>query len=371
MRKKVLFMIWALEVGGAERLLVKLAEHISRGDYDVSVVCISREGVWASDLKQTDVKVICTHKKTGFDPSILFKLIKIINTEKPDIVNTYLWTADLWGRLAAILAGVKHIIVTEQNVDVWKRWYHKELDKILFKWTDYAICVSDEVVNFYHNDFNMPLDKLVMIPNAIDISLFNKEIDRTKEREKLGVAPDDFVFVCAARLHSQKAHHILINAVSDMVKSGNKGFKVLLVGEGDLRQQLEEMVHSLKLGSYIHFLGLRQDIPDILLVSDSFVLSSDYEGLSLAILEAMAARLPVVATTVGGNPQIITDGKTGLLVPPQDSTSLAQAMTSLLLDKALAQSMGTTGRSVVEQTYHISSVTKQTVALFDNCLVSH
>jgi glycosyltransferase involved in cell wall biosynthesis len=371
MRKKVMFMIWALEVGGAERLLVKLAEYISRGDYDVSVVCISREGVWASDLKQTDVKVICTHKKTGFDPSILFKLIEIIKSEKPDIVNTYLWTADLWGRLAAILAGVKYIVVTEQNVDVWKRWYHKLLDRILFKWTDYAICVSDEVVNFYHNDFNLPLNKLVMIPNAIDISLFDKEIDRTKERKKLGVALDDFVFVCAARLHPQKAHHILINAVSYMVKSGNKGFKVLLVGEGDLRQQFEEMVHSLKLESYIHFLGLRQDIPDILLVSDSFVLSSDYEGLSLAILEAMAARLPVVATTVGGNSQIIKEGKTGLLVPPQDSTSLAQAMSSLLIDKSLAQSMGTTGRSVVEQTYHISSVTKQTVALFDNCLVSH
>ncbi|MEI6825841.1 MAG: glycosyltransferase [Desulfuromonadales bacterium] len=368
MRKKVMFMIWALEVGGAERLLVKLAEYISRGDYDVSVVCISREGVWASDLKQTDVKVICTRKKTGFDPSILFKLIKIIKSEKPDIVNTYLWTADVWGRLAAICAGTPHIVVTEQNVDIWKRWYHIVIDKILFKFTRCAICVSDEVVNYYRDTIGLEDKQLKMIPNAIDVSLFDGGVLREDLRGQLGIKENEFIFTCSARLHIQKAHEVLIEAVKILTEKQVTNFRVLLVGEGLRNEELRRLVDSQGLGARINFLGLRQDIPGILLQSDAFVLSSDYEGLSLAILEAMAARLPIVATTVGGNPQVIDDGITGFLVPPRNSLLLAEAMERLINDPELAKQMGEAGRGKVEGTYDIQSVTRQTVELFNSFL---
>jgi sugar transferase (PEP-CTERM/EpsH1 system associated) len=367
MKKKVMFIIWALEVGGAERLLVKLAQKIPKDRYDVSVVCISREGVWADELKQAGIPVICTHKRTGFDPSILLKLIQLIRKEKPDIVNTTLWTADLWGRLAAIIAGVKHIIVTEQNVDVWKRWYHISIDRMLFKYTHYAICVSNEVVNYYRNTVGLQAEQLVMIPNAIDVSLFDDDAVQDDLRDSLGIKADEFIFTCSARLHEQKAHEVLIEAVKLVHDIPLTNFQVLLVGEGPRRDELQNMVEKLGLSNRILFLGLRQDIPNILLQSNSFVLSSDYEGLSLAILEAMAARLPIVATTVGGNAQIVEDGETGWLVPPQNPSLLADAMMKVLNDPQRAKQMGVAGRDRVEGVYDIQSVTQQIVALFESC----
>jgi len=359
-------MIWALEVGGAERLLVKLAQHIPNDAYDVTVVCISREGVWANELKQSGINVVCTDKRTGFDPAILFRLIRIIKAEKPDIVNTYLWTADLWGRLAALCAGVQNIVVTEQNVDLWKRWFHILIDKMLFRFTRYAICVSDEVVNFYRDKLGLKETQLIMIPNAIDVSLFNGHEPQEELRSHLGIGGDEFIFTCSARLHVQKAHEVLIGAVKILNERQAGNFRVLLVGDGPRRDELRGLVKSEGLGERILFLGLRQDIPDILLQSDAFVLSSDYEGLSLAILEAMAARLPVIATTVGGNPQVVENGTNGFLVPPRNSLLLADAMERLIDDPGLAARLGASGRSKVEGTYDIQSVTRQTLALFDS-----
>lgn len=366
--KKIFFLIWALEVGGAERLLVKLVQNIPRDKYDVTVVCLSREGVWAREVMDSGIRGICLNKKTGFDLLILPRLIGLFRRERPDIVNTYLWTADLWGRLAAVIAGVKHIIVTEQNVDLWKKWYHVIIDKILFRWTEKVICVSHEVVKFYHDSFDVPKHKLVMIPNAIDVMLFDRECAPTGLRAVLGIGENEFVFVCAARLHPQKRHEVLIDAVNKMRERGTSSFRLLLVGEGERRQELDSLVQREGLQEVVHFLGLRQDIPDILLQVNGFVLSSDYEGLSLAILEAMAARLPVVATSVGGNPQIIQDGINGYLVPPRDSSALADAMGRLVEDRNRARLMGCRGRKQVEEIYEIKAVTRQTLDLFKECV---
>lgn len=366
MKTKIMFIIWALEVGGAERLLVKLAQNIPKSSYDISLVCISREGVWADELKQAGIDVICMNKRTGFDPFILPRLIKLIKRMKPDIVNTYLWTADLWGRLAAICAGVKNIVVTEQNVDIWKRWYHISIDKILFRWTQYAICVSDEVVNYYKNVVGLKDKQLVMIPNAIDISLFNRDTIQGELRTQLGIKDNEFIFTCSARLHVQKAHEVLIEAVNILNNNSDIDFCVLLVGEGQRNDELRNLVETKRLNNRIKFLGLRQDIPNILLQSDAFVLSSDYEGLSLAILEAMAARLPIVATTVGGNTQVVDNGVTGFLVPPRDPLLLADAMSHLVKDLKLAKQMGNSGRALVEGKYDIRSVTEQTLGLFNS-----
>ena len=168
--------------------------------------------------------------------------------------------------------------------------------------------------------------------------------------------------------HPQKAHQILIEASNLLVAKGHNNFHVLLVGDGDRKDELRQLVESKGLSKHIHFLGLRQDIPELLLQCDSFLLSSDYEGLSLAILEGMAAGLPIVATKVGGNPQLIQDGVSGYLVPPQVPDSLADAMQKVMDDKKSSINMGKKGRSIVEETYSIETVAIQTVELFETCM---
>lgn len=364
-KKKLMFLIWALDVGGSERLLVKLVQQIPKDRYDITVVCLFWKGVWADELETKGIKVVSMGKRKGFDPWILPRLISLMRREKPDLVNTHLWTADLWGRLSAVLAGVKHIVVTEQNVDVWKRWYNKIIDRVLFRWTDYVICVSDGVVGFYHKELGVPHRKMRMIPNAIDITPFDRP-ECADFRLVLGRG-GEYIFTCAARLHAQKAHEVLFESVELLCLKGVTGFRVNLVGDGERRRELEGLVRAKKLEDRIAFLGLRQDIPAILSQSDAFVLSSDYEGMPLAILEAMAARLPVVATAVGGVPQLVMDGETGYLVPPRQPQALADAMAALLRDKECGRKMGLAGRKIIEERYLISAITEQTLALFEQC----
>ena len=368
MRKKLMFIIWALDVGGAERLLVKLVQRIPLDRYEPVVVCLFWKGAWAPELEEKGIRVVSMGKRKGLDPTILFRLISQIRTESPDLVNTHLWTADLWGRMAAILAGVRRIVVTEQNVDVWKRWYHKAIDRVLFRRTNYVICVSDEVVKFYHSELGVPLGRIRMIPNAIDLGPFDEPAGNGL-RSEFGFGRE-FLFVCAARLHEQKAHEVLIEAAGELRGRGVDGFRVLLVGEGPRRRELEAAVAARKLSGLVSFLGVRQDIPEILAQADAFVLSSDYEGMPLAILEAMAARRPVVATAVGGVPQLVTNGQTGRLVPPRQPTALADAMEALVREPGRAREMGAAGRRVIEQHYEIGSIARTTLALFDECLGS-
>ncbi len=368
MKKRILFFIWALEVGGAERLLVKLVRLIPRDRFDVKVVCLTRKGVWAQEVEDGGIEVVSMDKRVGFDPWILPRLVVLLRREKPDLVNTHLWTADLWARLAAVIARVPRIVVTEQNVDVWKRWYHRVIDRILFNWTDRVICVSDQVVEFYTRELKVPSQKTAMIPNAIDLAPFHGASPPRGLREEIGSAGGEFLFVCAARLHPQKRHCDLFEAARLLLAMGCGDFRLLIVGEGSLREELERLSESKGLKSRIHFLGLRQDIPSILLQSDAFVLASDYEGLPLAILEAMAAGLPIVATNVGGVPQVVDDGGNGYLVAPRDPGSLADAMARVAADRETSRRMGDIGKLRVSREYSIENVAARTVDLFDECL---
>jgi glycosyltransferase involved in cell wall biosynthesis len=363
-KPKILFLIGSMGVGGAERFLKELVIRVPRGEFDVTLVCLWERGLWGRELEERAFRVLCLEKKLGLDFRLLPRLVGLMSRERPDIVNTHLWTADLWGRLAALLARVPWVVVTEQNVDVWKRWYHRLLDRLLFLGTDLVICVSEEVRAYYERELGVPARKIRVIPNAIDLGPFAAPPPEGRLREEVGAEPGEFLFVCAARLHPQKGHPVLFEAVARLVEEGRRGFKVLLAGDGSLRGDLEAKVASLGLASRVRFLGLRHDMPSVLLQADAFVLPSLYEGLPLAVLEAMAARLPVVATRVGGNSEAVEDGKTGLLVPPADAPALAEAMARLLGDRAAARAMGEAGRLRVEARYDIERITGLTLALF-------
>lgn len=367
-RKKVLFAVWSLGAGGAEKFLVKLVQHIPGDRYEVKVVCLRERGPWADEVEAAGIEVHCVGKRRRVDIPALARLVRLFREERPDIVNTYLWTADFWGRVAAILAGVPHIVVTEQNVDLWKSRFRKLIDRALFTRTDCAICVSEEVKRFYRDEFRLPAGKLRVIPNATDTAVFEKPLVEAHLRRDLSLGESDFLFVCVARLHRQKAHEVLIGAAAVLRDEGVGNFRVLLVGDGDREERLRSLVSSENLDGQVIFLGRREDVPDILRQSDAFVLSSDYEGTPVAMLEAMAAALPVVATSVGGNGEVVAENVSGHLVPPGDPDAFAAAMKKLLEDRKRAAGMGAEGRDVVEKRYRIERVAGVTADLFDEVL---
>lgn len=367
-RKKVLFVVWSLSTGGAEKFLASLVQHIPKNRYEAKVVCLKEKGLWAEEVEAAGIEVHCVDKRRRVDIPFLARLVRLLREERPDVVNTYLWTADFWGRIAALLAGVRHIIVTEQNVDLWKSRFRKLIDRALFAWTDYAICVSEEVKRFYRDELRLPENRLRVIPNAVDPAVFEKPLTETNLRGELALDAADFLFVCVARLHRQKAHEVLIGAVAMLRDQGVENFRVLIVGEGDREEPLKSLVSSEKLGGHILFLGRREDVPSILRQSDAFVLSSDYEGTPVAVLEAMAAALPVVVTRVGGNSEVVAEGRSGFVVRPGDPAAFAGAMKNLLQDRERAVRMGSEGRDVVNKRYRIEMAAAETADLFDESL---
>jgi glycosyltransferase involved in cell wall biosynthesis len=366
-KPRLCFAIWSFGVGGAERMLIGLLKAIPRDRYDITVVTLKAKGVYACELEQEGIAVHCLGKAHKLDPVAFLRLIRFLRGAQPDLLNTHLWTADLWARLAGVLCGVRRIVVTEQNVDLWKSRARRLVDRALFAFTDAVICVGDEVRDFYVREIGVPAQKTVVIPNAID--LLRLAVPPGTVRAELGIGSEEFVFTCAARLHPQKAHAVLLRAARQLCDQGAPPFRVLLVGDGPERAPLEELAGQLELRRKVFFLGARTDVPQVLAESDAFVLSSDYEGTSLGILEAMAAGLPIVATAVGSNRSVVEEGEAGLIVPPQEPAALAAAMARLLADRVTAQAMGRRGRAVVRARYGIERAARATLELFDRLLL--
>jgi glycosyltransferase involved in cell wall biosynthesis len=364
-KPRLCFAIWSFNVGGAERLLIDLLKSIPRDRYELSVVCLREKGIFAHELEAAGISVLSIGKRRAFAPAALLRLYRHLRAWRPDVLNTHLWTADLWARLMGLLAGVRHIVVTEHNVDVWKSPLRRLIDRMLFNFTDLAICVGPEVRSFYVDQVGYAACKTVVIMNGIDVRRYGHDAVR---RETLGAASDDFLFVCAARLHPQKAIQVLIEAVRVLVDQRAASFRVLIVGDGSERPALEAMVRQSGLQERVLFLGTRQDVPQILAAADAFVLPSDYEGTSIAILEAMATALPVVATDVGANRVVLGDGDAGLVVPVRRPDLLAQGMLALMNDRPAAVEMGRRGRVIAGSTYGIAQTAIAVLERFDGLL---
>jgi glycosyltransferase involved in cell wall biosynthesis len=354
MRKaNILQIIDTLKLAGAERIVTDLAINLDKDKYNVIICCLRKEGgPLVKELRKKGIKVIILDKKLGMDFSIIRKIRKIIKEEKIDLVHTHLFTANLWGRLAAILMN-KTIIVTEHNTDYWKNWLHKFIDKFLEKFTNKIITVSDGVSSFYQEYENIPRNKIKTIYNGIDLRKFSNSKHFSKKARIIGMI---------ARLNEQKNYRNFLNAAY-IINKQDTNINFLIVGEGPLKEDLEK--YAQRLGKNIKFLGQRKDIPEIIKGIDIFVLSSDYEGLPLTILEAMAASKSVVATNVGGIPEAVEDGKTGILVPPKNPDALANAIMKLLKNPRLRKQMGEAGRKRAEKYFTMEKMVKKYEDVYD------
>jgi glycosyltransferase involved in cell wall biosynthesis len=359
---KVLFIIWSLEKGGAERFLTSLAKSMDRNKIEPTVCCLNWKGAWAKELEDKGIQVIGLNKRRKIDFQAFIDLVKIIKNGKFDIVNTYLWGADVMGRLAAIFAGVPVIVSTAENVDIWKKWWHRLIDKLLSYRTNKIIAVSGAVKEYYHKKIGIPLAKIIYIPNAIEINRFENIGDTKYLYDEFGLKPEDFILVCIGRLNAQKGHRYLFEALN--LLNGRYRGKILVVGEGPLLENLKLQVANLNLKDKVIFTGKRKDIPQILHLADGLVLPSLYEGLPLCILEAMAAAKPVIATKAGGIEELVVNQETGFIVPAQNPEALASAIRNLMNLADKGKSMGKKGKEIVIKNFSVNYIAETTTDLF-------
>jgi len=361
---KVLQIITGLEAGGAERLTLSIAVRIAKMNYDSRICALYGEGALANEKKNADVKIIKLRKKHKVNPFIILDIYKIIKENKPDIIHTHLIHATLYGRIAAILAGVRIIFTTEHNTSNWKKKYF--LINLLYRLTAKSnkkiFAISEAVKQSMINIGKIDSSKIEVLYNGIELAQFRNQLLNVPIKDHEYKQP---VIGTVGRLDIRKGHKYLLDAAVEILKHYPEA-TFLIIGDGDQEKNLKQQVTSLGLSHRnIKFLGFQKNVVNYLRLMNIFVLPSLEEGLGLAILEAMAAGIPVVATAVGGITEIVKHGETGVLVEPKNSNVLAEAILQILNNPVQADSFCEQGKKLVEKKFHVDLMVKNIANFYD------
>lgn len=362
-RLSVLYVIWSLQMGGAERVVADLARSLDRRLFRPLVCCLNFKGRLAEVLEAEGVPVFALDKRPRLDLRVLVRLVRLMRRERVDVVHTHLWTSSFWGRMAGALARVPVVVITEHNLDTWRRFPHLLADRLLGRVTDDWVFVSPQVEAFYRARLALPADRGHVVHNGVDVAPFARRVDGAEVRARMGLSAAARVAGVVGRLEARKGHRFFLEAMRTVVERA-PGTIGLIVGEGREKEALLAQRDALGLGDAVRLVGYWPDLAEALAALDVFVLPSLMEGHPLAILEAMAAGKPVVATDVGGNAEAVQPGLTGLLVPPADPAALADAILTLLAEPERAKALGEAGRRSLDGRFSLQAAVKANEELY-------
>ncbi|MEE2642071.1 MAG: glycosyltransferase [Planctomycetota bacterium] len=339
MTSKILQIIPTLVRGGAEKQLTLLATGMNRDRFETHVCLLTDSGPYRETLEEVGIPIHEIGKRRKLDFAAYYRLKKLIRKIQPDLVHTWIFAANSYGRYAALNAGVKKIIAGERSVDPWKRWHELAIDRYLAKRTSGLVTNSRGVVEYYATH-GIDADRFTVIPNGIDLP-DQQPVEEMRQvlLQALGLPEQTKLVGSVGRLWPQKRIKDLIWA-ADLIKCSRDDVHVLIIGDGPLRSNLENFQRQVKIEDRVHFLGERPDAREIISCLDCFWLASDYEGQSNAVMEAMAAGVPVVASDIPGNRDLVVDGSTGFLFETGDRAGLAQKTESILNDASIAGKLG-------------------------------
>ncbi|MGZ0168790.1 MAG: glycosyltransferase [Planctomycetales bacterium] len=334
---KVLLLIPTLDRSGAEKQLTHLATGLPRAEFDVEVVALTRGGPYEEQLKSAGIPLTIIGKRWKFDPFALRRLRKLIADKQPDILHTWLFAANAYGRMAVGANPAPMVVVSERCVDSWKANWQLWFDRKLAPRTDRLIGNSQAVADFYA-DLGFPRDRMLVIPNGIEPP---EKSTRTRQSicDEFDFPVDSKIIGCVGRLAPQKRVSDLIWSM-ELLQSLQPTSRLLIIGEGPQRKELEDFARNIRLSDVIRFAGHRFDVSNILPHMDMFCLASDFEGQSNSLMEAMAHGRPVVVSDIAPNLELVEHEKTGLVVPVGDRPAFTRACNRLIMDEFLGDSLG-------------------------------
>jgi glycosyltransferase involved in cell wall biosynthesis len=342
---------------GAEMVLVEAAARLDRERFKVigGLLTPDTEELIPAELATVDFRMPGLNGWVWL--RFFFKLCWVIYRQRVDLIHVNSYVPGNYARLAAALMQVPIV------VDHWhgfSRFSRKRrlICRLLARFTDLSLAVSPGVKDYLMKEIGLPPEKIRVVVNGVDITAINAARPRAEMRRELGLPADAPVIGLVGRLdHWGKGHKELFAAMARL--TARYPVQALIVGGGRREVEIKQAAIDLGLADAVHFLGSRRDVPDLLHAMDIFVLPSYSEGLSLALMEAMAAGLAVVASAVGGNPDLVADAETGLLIPPKDAEALAVAMERLLADPTEAKAMGEKARRRVEENYSLDRLGRE------------
>ena len=329
----------------------------------MTVACLyDGDGPIANEIRALGISVFDLGMPSKWRWDALWRLYRLLRRERPTILHTWMYHANIPGRVLGRLTGIPIIVNSERTMGMESRWRYW-VNRMTDLWTDRVVCVSQQVADFVVNHIGIPQDKVIVIPNGIETLDFERLPDKGQARTDLGLPLDPVLVGTVARLDSVKRVDVLLHALTSLPQVYS-----LIVGEGPKRASLLALSKRLDLTDRVRLVGHQENVSAWLAALDVFVLSSDWEGMPNALLEAMAAGLPVVATAVGGIPDVVVEGVNGFLVPPRDPTSLAQAITRMLDDPDRRHRMGQAGRKRAIEHFSAERMVERTQNLYEQLL---
>ncbi len=363
MPKRILHVIPSLDQAGAEKQLCLLAAGFSRRGHNVHVCALTRSGPRAEELSSAGIPLTVLGKRWKLDPQAYWKLRRLVAQWKPDVVHTWMLAANAYGILAAAACGVRARIASQRCVDPWKSGRQLAVDRFIARRAHRVVVNSEGVRQFYLRQ-GLPADKFEVIPNAV-APAEPSPVGREVLLDELGLPAGARLIGLVGRLWPQKRVKDAIWA-ADLLKVIRDDVHLLIVGDGPLRDRLLRFRDQVRIRDKVHFLGQRTDLARLLPHFDLLLSTSEYEGQSNAILEAMAAGLPVVATDIPGTRDLVAHGTTGYLAPVGDRAAFARCANKLLDRPDLAREMGAAGRERATQEFGVELMLDRYAVLYDS-----
>lgn len=368
-RLRVLHLSSSNVRGGAEEHMLTLLRGLDRKRFQLYLACTPDLLPQLPDLP-ADVQVEACAPRKPWQAGAGWRLSRLLHAERIHLVHAHLSFACRAAAPWVKLARMPLLVETPHVCEHWRRGWKRGawLDHAAGSLVDCYIAVSAANASYLQHEKGLPAHKVRTIRNGVDVARFDRCPRHPADpRAGLGIAPGEMLLVCAARLEPQKGHAVLLEAVARLPRGRGPKLRLVCLGDGRLRSALQLQAQQLGLGETVLFPGYCPQIEDWLTVADLFVLPSLYEGLPLSVMEAAAAGCTIVATAVDGTPELLADGRDGLLVPPGDPEALAQALLRLIADAGLRKALGEharqRARAEFDQAHQITATSALYLAL--------
>ncbi len=349
-KRRVLHVVHGLGRAGGERKLWELLSRLDRSRYEIAICAVGKSGLMEEDFRSLGYDLHILPRKWRYDPRLVFAVAQLMRAFRPDLVQTTLFFADIIGAAASCLVRPRALLS-------WEVITHPlNLRRQLMYWAlrrrfDMVVTVSDSIQRFAIEKRHQDPRKVTTIHYGVDLKHFCPRPKRGTLAQQIG-APEATLFGTVAHFRRQKGHVYLVEAAAKVVASHPEAHFVL-VGVGPELEAVRARAEQLGVSGHVHFLGLREDVREVLNEVDVFVLPSLWEGFPNVVLEAMACSKPVIATAVEGTAELVVHGQTGLLVRPADVEDLAKALVTLLEHPGLSAQFGAAGRTRVEEHFSV------------------
>jgi glycosyltransferase involved in cell wall biosynthesis len=364
---RILQVVLSLAPGGTERLVIEICKRLAPS-FDVSICCLDDEGAWANDARAHGVEVIALRRRDGFRPEIGRRIARLTAERRIDLLHCHQYSPFVYGRIATGWHRTLKLVYTEHGrlSDAPPTWKRRLVNPLLARFDGAIVAVSEELRR-HMLDARFPAARVAVVRNGIEAGARPSAVDRRAARRALGITGATPLAVSVARLDTVKDFGTLLDAFAT-VRRQLPGARLLIVGDGPERAWMTQRAAQPDLEGAVDLLGYRDDVRAVIAAADVYVNSSISEGISITILEAMAAGLPVVATNVGGTPEVLSGDAGGVLVPSRDPGQLASALLELLADPSRRDTMAAAARRRLETSFTIDRMVDEYVNTYRRLL---